>query len=186
MNFQVHSIATAPEGAKQTLAHVQKTLGIIPNLAATMAESPSLVEAFFAIRDVQHHGTLSPLDVQVLSLTNACENRCSYCMALHSAFALKEGLSPESLAALRDGRAPREPRLAALSDFSRALVRNRGQVSAPDLAAFQAAGYTRAQALEVVLGVGVSILANFSHHLTAAPVDAPFEAHAWTSPRGDH
>jgi uncharacterized peroxidase-related enzyme len=182
-SFPIHTIDTAPEESRETLRTVKETLGMIPNLAAAMAESPTLVRAFFAVRETYSHGTLSPIDIQVLSLTNAFENGCEWCMAFHSAAALKEGLSKAALEALRAGRAPEDPRLGALSDLSRAMVRNRGEVSEQDLEAFYAAGFSRAQALEVVLGVAFSVMANFSEHLVHAPLGAAFEPHAWSRPR---
>ena len=90
-------------------------------------------------------------------------------MALHSAFALNEGVSKDTVEALRAGRSPQEPRFQALSKFSRALVKSRGHVSDDDLQKVLAAGYSKVQALEVVLGVAVSILPNFAHHLTQCP-----------------
>jgi hypothetical protein len=62
------------------------------------------------------------------------------------------------------------------------MVRNRGKVSERDLQAFYAAGFSRAQALEVVLGAGFSVMANFSGHLVHAPLGAALEPHAWTEP----
>jgi uncharacterized peroxidase-related enzyme len=180
--YQVHSVETAPFESQAILRQVKASLGLVPNLAAAMSESPSLVKGFFALREIYHEGTLSPLETQVLSLTNAFANGCHYCMALHSAFARKEGLSAESLAALREGRSPVEPKLCALSELSRKMIATRGQVGEADLAAFFAAGFTPAQALEVVLGIAVSILANFSHHLCNAPLDEAFRAYAWTAP----
>jgi AhpD family alkylhydroperoxidase len=162
------------------MERLKASIGLVPNLAATMAESPEMLEGFVAIREIQQRGTFTPAEVQVLSLANAFENACTYCMALHSALALKEGVQPESVEALRAGSAPKEPRLAALGDFSRRLVAARGKVSETDLERFLAAGYTRGQALEVVLGVAVSILPNFAHHLTRCPVDDAFAAQLWT------
>ena len=182
--FPIHTIDTAPEESRQTLRHVRETLGMIPNLAAGMAESPTLLRSFFAVRDLYAQGTMSSLDIHVLSLTNAFENGCEWCMAFHSAGALQAGLSKADLARLRAGNAPADSRLRALSDFSRMMVRNRGNVSDQDREAFYAAGFTRAQALEVVLGAGFSVMANFSGHLVHAPLGAAFEAHAWTRPGG--
>ena len=54
----------------------------------------------------------------------------------------------------------------ALSDLSRSLVADRGQADPVALAGIFVAGYTPAQALEVVLGVAVSVLPNFAHSLT--------------------
>ena len=103
-------------------------------------------------------------------------------MALHSTLALKEGVSSDTVQALRVGGAPAESKLRALSDFSRLLVRDRGRVGEEDLRAFEAAGYSKAQALEVILGVAVSIVPNFAHHLTNCPVDEAFKPHLWTDP----
>ena len=182
VRFTVHTLRAAPEQSKPLLERLQKAVGMIPNLAATMAESPALLQGFVQLRELQAAGTFSPGEVQVLSLTNAFENNCDYCMALHSALALGAGVAPEGVAALRAGRAPAEPRLEALSDFSRKLVRERGAVSQADLAAFLTAGFTKAQALEVVLGVAVSILPNFAHHLTQCPIDDVFRPQVWESP----
>jgi len=182
--FTIHTIDTAPEDSRETLRHVRKTLGMIPNLAAAMAESPTLLRSFFAVRDLYAQGSMRRIDIEVLSLTNAFENGCEWCMAFHSAGALKAGLSDEDLARLRAGNAPTDPRLRALSDFSRSMVRNRGNVSAQDLEGFYAAGCTRAQTLEVVLGAGFSVMSNFSGHLADAPLGLAFEPHAWTKPDG--
>jgi alkylhydroperoxidase family enzyme len=57
----------------------------------------------------------------------------------------------------------------------------RGRLSEADLDAFLSAGYTRAQALEVVAGVAVSVLANYANHLTDAPLDAFLQPQAWSA-----
>ena len=180
--FPIHTIDTAPEGSRETLVQVKEALGMVPSLAAGMAESPTLLRAFFAARDIYAQGTLSPIDIQVLSLTNAFENGCEWCMAFHSTGALRDGLSKDALEDLRAGRAPQDPRLRALSDLSRTMVRNRGAVGEHDLEAFYAAGFSRAQALEVVLGAGFSVMANFAGHLVHAPLGPVLEPYAWTRP----
>lgn len=178
-DYRIHTIETAPEAAKPWLEQLVKSIGMIPNLAGTMAESPGLLRGFLSIRDIFYRGTFTAVEIQVLALTNAFENRCRYCMAFHSDLALKSGVSAETVAALRAGHSPIEPRLEALSNFSRRMVRDRGNVRREDLAPFHAAGYTKAQALEVVLGVAVSILPNFAHHITDCPVDEAFAGHSW-------
>jgi hypothetical protein len=62
------------------------------------------------------------------------------------------------------------------------MVRNRGKVSEQDLEAFYAAGFSKAQALEVVLGAGFSVMANFSGHLVHAALGAVLEPYAWSKP----
>ena len=182
MAFPIHSVETAPEGSKPLLKSLQENLGMVPSLAAAMSESPQLLGGFLAVRDIYLGGTFTPEEIQVLSLTAACENECGWCMAFHTLMALKEGVSQESVEALRAGLSPTEPRLEALSDFARKMVSARGAVSSVDIERFCAAGYTRAQALEVVLGMAFSLMANYAGHLADAPLDEPFQPHAWHKP----
>lgn len=44
---------------------------------------------------------------------------------------------------------------------------------------FLSAGYTDHQVLEIVLGIAVKTLSNYSNHLFATPVEAVFEGRAW-------
>ena len=178
--YEVHTVETAPEASKPLLRNLKSTIGIIPNLAASMSESPELLNGFLTIRQIFYSGTFTPGEIQVLALTNAFENGCHYCIAFHTALAIKEGISKEAVDALRRGRSPQEPTLRALSDFSRALVAHRGHVTGDDLQRFIAAGYSKGQALEVVLGVAVSILPNFAHHITHSPLDEVLRVHMWT------
>jgi AhpD family alkylhydroperoxidase len=164
------------------LRAVQQHLGAIPSLAAGMAESPSLLRAFFTVREIYAQGTLTPLEIQVLSLANAVENGCGWCVAFHSVLALEEGISAEALAALRAGRDPADPRMGALSAFSRGTIRNRGEVSDAEVNRFLAAGWDQGQMLEVVLGISFSTMANYAGHLIDAPLGPMLEPHEWTPP----
>ena len=177
--FPIHTIDTAPAGSQDTLRTVKRTFGVIPSLAAGMAESPTLLRAFFAVREIYGQGTLSPIEIQALSIAIAVENRCAWCVAFHTGMALKEGIQDEALAALRAGRDPAEPRLAALGALARAMIRSRGEISEAELDRFLGAGYTRAQALEVVLGIAFSTMANYAGHLIEAPLGPMLQSHEW-------
>jgi AhpD family alkylhydroperoxidase len=181
--FPVHTLATAPQDSAGPLADLNRSIGMIPNLAASMAESPELLKGFLAVRALLESGTFRPAEIQVLALANAFENGCRYCMALHSTLALKVGVPIADVTALREGRDPATPKLRALSAFSRRLVVRRGDAP-EELAAFLAAGYTRRQALEVVLQIAGSIMPNFAHHLTQCPVDDAFIAQQWSPVAG--
>jgi len=180
--YAIHTVETAPEAAREGLRGLQAAVGLIPNLAATMATSPGLLNGFLALRELYAAGSFSPADIQVLSIVSATENDCAWCVAFHTAIALKEGVPADVVDSLRAVRAPGDARWAALTDFARAMVRGRGNVGPAAFAKFLAAGFTREQALEVVLGMGFSLLANYAHHLTQAPLDAFLAPHAWKSP----
>jgi AhpD family alkylhydroperoxidase len=181
-SLPIHSIDTAPEGSRETLRHVRETVGLIPNLAGAMAESPTLLRGFFTLREIYAQGTLTPAEIHVLSLANAVENDCAWCVAFHSVAALKEGVPADAVTALRDAESPNDARLAALVELTRSLIRNRGRAGARELGAFQAAGFTAAQALEVVLGIAFSTMANYTGHFADAPLEPMLTPHAWTRP----
>jgi AhpD family alkylhydroperoxidase len=177
--YSVHTVESAPEMARDALRRLQASVGRIPNLAAGMAESPALLNGFLALRELYATTGFSPGEIQVLSLTAAYENDCAWCIAFHTAMALKEGVDRATIDALRRGAVPGDGRLAALSNFSRAMVRNRGAVDPQTLQAFFAAGYSRRQALDVVMGMAFSLMANYAGHLTRPPVDDFLTPHAW-------
>ena len=178
--YAVHTTASAPETAAEALRTLQTAVGVIPNLAATMAESPALLRGFLALRELYSTTGFSAGEVQVLSLTAACENDCAWCVAFHTAMALKEGVDRDAVDALRRGKAPTGPRLGPLSNFARAMVRNRGCIDPPTLQAFLAAGFSKRQALDVVMGMAFSLMANYASQLTHPPLDDFLTPHAWT------
>ncbi len=180
--YAIHTADSAPEGSRDTLRHVQVTLGGVPNLAAAMAESPSLLRAFFAVREIYSQGTLRAGDIHVLSMANAFENDCRWCMAFHTMMAQKSGVSAATIDAIRAGQSPADERARALSTFTRALIAHRGAVPPAALAEFLAAGFTSAQVLEVILGVGFSVMANYAQHVVQAPLDDMLSAQAWSRP----
>jgi alkylhydroperoxidase family enzyme len=61
-------------------------------------------------------------------------------------------------------------------------VRERGVVPEPDATALRAAGFDDAQALEIVLGIGVYLLSTLLNKVTQSEVDAPFAAFMWDKP----
>ena len=177
--YEVHTLETAPEGSRPALERLNEDVGVIPNLAATMAESPTLIDSFVTLRAIYQNGTLTPVEREVISITNAIVNDCKYCVAAHSSFAVKFGIPPSDLESLRTGTAPADDKYKALSDFARKITISRGNVTESDLNKFVEAGYTRAQGLEVIVGVAFSVLANYSNHLTDAPLDEFFRAQSW-------
>lgn len=177
--FDVHTKDSASSEGGQALGRLHTAVGMVPNLAATMAESPALLNGFLDLRERLAQTGFSGAEVQVLALVSAYENRCRYCVAFHTAMALKEGVSRESVDRLREGEAPREPRLTTLSVYAREMVRQRGDIGGAGLNAFLAGGFSRQQALDVVMSLAFSQMANYSSHITEPPLDAFLEAHAW-------
>ena len=107
--YRIHTLESAPEKARDALQRLQKNFGMIPNLAATMAASPTLVNGFVGALVNFLGGTFTGGQRQALLLTNAVTNRSAWAVAFHSTAALREGVAADDVRAIREGRLPGEP-----------------------------------------------------------------------------
>jgi len=177
--FQIHTIESAPEGSAEALRALEEGLGFVPNLAATMAESPALVSGFVDLREKLVGGELTGVERELVALAVSLENDCDYCMAAHSTFALMQKADEEAVSQARGGVAPEDPKLGALYRFTRSLVAKRGHVTDEETETLLEAGYSHAALFDVVAQVGFTTLANLAHSITKAPLDSAFEPQAW-------
>ena len=179
--YPIHTVETAPDDSRPALQGLRQAFGLIPNLAAVMANSPPVVNSFVAAFGQFAGGTFNQAERQVLLLSNAVANSSVWAVAFHSTMALKEGVDPQDVDAVRHGGLPGDPRLAALSALTRALIEKRGHLDSDDAKAFAAAGFNDNQLLEVITGVAISTLANYSANIARPPLEEPFQAQTWTA-----
>lgn len=183
-HYRIHTIETAPDKSRPALQGLQQAMGIIPNLAATMAESPTLLNGFVGAFGNFQGGSFDGAQRQVLLLTNAVTNGSAWAVAFHSTLALKEGVSGADVAAIRSGRLPDDEGHAALSAFTRVLIEARGRAGAAEIAAFRAAGFGADQVLEVIAGIAVSAMANYAGNITDPALEPAFAAQGWVGHMG--
>ena len=178
LNFTVHSADKAPAESQDLMQGVQAAFGFVPNLVAVMAESAPLLSAYLKLSDLFNQTSLTEIERQVVLLTVSRENTCHYCVAAHCTIATMRGVPAGIVEAIRVDQPLVDPRLQTLRQFTRSLVATRGYPSPEVIQQFQAAGFTERNALEVVLGVGLKTLSNYTNHLAHTPVDAAFAANA--------
>lgn len=180
--FTAHTVETAPEAARPIFAGVKSAFGFVPNLQSYMAESPELLAGYTALWDLFSKSTLTAHEQQVVYLTSNFENECHYCMAGHTTLAKMQKMDAEVIAALRAGTTLPDARLEALHRFTTLVVRNRGWVDDADVDAFLAAGFTKRNVLDVVLGVATKVMSNYTNHIVHTPLDAFMKGNEWTKP----
>lgn len=178
LNFTVHSVDKAPAESQDLLQGVQTAYGFVPNLAAVMAESPALLNAYLKLSDLFNQTSLTEFERQVVLLVVSRENTCHYCVAAHCTIAQMRGVPAGIVEAIRADRPLADPRLQALRQMTQSLVATRGYPALEVVHQFQAAGYTESNTLEVILGIGLKTLSNYTNHLAHTPVDAAFSAFA--------
>ena len=178
--FTQHTLDTAPATAKPVLEGAQKGLGFIPNLYATMAEAPALLNAYSQLGELLNQSSFSATEQQVVLMTNNRLNGCDYCMAAHTTISQASGVPTDVIDALRNGTAIADAKLEALRQFAITVNETRGWPTQADLDAFFAAGYAQQQVLEVILGTAFKVLSNYTNHVASTPLDAAFQPNAWT------
>lgn len=179
MQFAVHTPQSAPAGSREALAKIQEKYGFVPNLAGVIAESPGALNALLGALSSfdAPEMTLSALERQVVLLAVSVKNRCDYCAAAHSMLASMNGLDDHQLQKLQRGETLDDSRLEALRQLAEALVERRGWLPEGAVSNFLAAGFDKAQVLEVILGVSLKTLTNYVNHVTRPPVNEQFAAY---------
>ncbi|MFO0550217.1 MAG: carboxymuconolactone decarboxylase family protein [Polyangiaceae bacterium] len=177
-------VEDAPAGSRPFIAASAKQFGFLPSPIAKAAGSPPLLGYLLQGFRAFDASSLSPIEREVLALTVAFVNRCGYCVALHSTLLSRDEQQRGLVGALREGRALDDPRLEALRRLTVTILERRARIDDASLEAFYAAGYTRTNALDVMLGVGVYVLSTYVNVFTEAELDAPFEPQRWSPPAG--
>ena len=177
--FNVHTKETASTESAELLAIAEKSYGFIPNLLGVFAESPSTLKAYRTIGQIFDESSFSPTERQLIILTASRLNDCRYCVAAHSTVAEMQKVPADVIEAIRNDQPIADSKLEALRSFTTAVVEQRGWLSENDIATFLAAGYTKAQILEVILGISYKTLSNYVNHVAEAPLDDAFAAKAW-------
>ncbi|UWR34932.1 carboxymuconolactone decarboxylase family protein [Sulfitobacter sp. W027] len=185
-DFTIHTAETAPEESRPLLETSQKTFGRIPGLHAVMAEAPALLEGYQQLHKLFAEKTSFDKDeLTVVWQSVNVEHECHYCVPAHTGIAKMMKVDDAITNALRDETPLPNDRLEALRSFTLAAVRDRGNVDAAAVDAFLAAGFTKRQVLEVILGVSQKVMSNYTNHLAETPVDEPMKAFAWEKARKD-
>lgn len=182
MNFPLLDESKAPQASLKWLAQAKENFGMIPNVEKVMALSPQLLAGYTFMWDQFDTTSLTAIERQVVYLTANYENECSYCVPWHSILAKQLGMSKGDLLALRNGGKITNDKLNKLSNFTRSLLANRGKVSDTQLQIFLDAGYTDTHVLEVILGLAIKLISNYTNSVAGTPLDPEAESERWHKP----
>jgi uncharacterized peroxidase-related enzyme len=170
--LNVPSPGDVPDGAKDILDNVGAQFGFVPNMFATLASNPTVLDVVMALQ-----GTLSRvLDAKTrhtIALAVSQANGCDYCLAMHTYVSSElGGMSSDDIDLARAGSSI-DPKRAAVARFAQQVVESRGQVRDADLAAVRGAGYTDPQILAIVTVAVQVLLTNFINNVNRTDIDIP-------------
>jgi len=176
--FTQHTIESAPPASRRAMTAVSSKQGFLPAGVGLLAESPETLEGFLRMSGVFDTCTLDALAREVVIMTIAVRNGCHLCVAMHTARLAALGADPAVVADLRAGAPLGDARLEAVRVFTLRVLDTAGEVGEESLNDFLGYGFTRRNALEIVLGIGTYTLSTLANRLTGAPVDEELRAFA--------
>ncbi|MEV4346629.1 carboxymuconolactone decarboxylase family protein [Actinoplanes sp. NPDC049596] len=165
MMFTQHTLDSAPAASRPLMEKTVAHLGHLPSEVARLAESPEMLGGFLHVNGLFEASTLDPLAREVVVMVIATRNGCRTCIALHTGRLRQLDARSELITALREQRELADPRLEALRRFTLEVLATTGDTP---VEGFLAAGYTRRNALEVVLGIGTYTMSTLANRMVSA------------------
>jgi AhpD family alkylhydroperoxidase len=169
--FTIPTAATVSLANQAIFDKLQKGLGMVPNLYATLAHSEHALGNYLTLQNGK--SSLNAKEREVINLVVSQVNECAYCLAAHTALGAMVGFTPDQIIAIRKGGAPFDGKLDALARLVKSTAERRGHADPALVDAFFAAGYTEGQLVDTVMVIGDKIITNYLHALTQVPVDFP-------------
>lgn len=163
-----------PGSASDVVGKVKAKLGQVPNLFATMAQSPAVLEAYLGFGGALESGSLSAKQREQIALTVAGVNTCDYCASAHSFIATHLGVDQSEVALNLAGRSV-DAKTDAILRFAHEVVRERGYLpeKAQSLKELRAAGVSEAEIAEIIAAVALNIFTNYFNHIAGTEIDFP-------------
>jgi len=165
-------ISDADGQTAATLEAVKAKLGGVPNLLATLANSPAALQGYLQMSETLGAGQLTARQREIVALATAQENACGYCLSAHSLIGKATGLSEDDIRLARAGTAS-TIRDAAIASFAQQLVRERGRLDARAVSLARADGLSDGLILEIIANVALNVLTNYTNHVAGTLIDFP-------------
>lgn len=168
--FTVPTREEVSENNQLIFDNLQKALGFVPNLYATIAHSKNGLERFLAYQNAKT--SLNNKEKEAVNLIVSQVNGCLYCQSAHLVLGKMNGFSEDQLLDIRKGKSV-DAKLNSLVQLAADITKNRGNASSANVDAFFSQGYNNENLVDLILQVSDKTAMNYLHNLTQIPVDFP-------------
>ena len=155
-----------------TLSQVEKSLGMVPNLFATLANAPVALDGFLSLSKPLSRGRLTARQREIVALAVGQENECRYCLSAHTLSSKGVGLDNAGALKARKGDGD-DPFEHALASFAKVIVRRRGHISDEERESARKAGIDDGLVMEVIANVALNTLTNYANEVAKTEIDFP-------------
>jgi len=177
--YENHTLETAPEASRPFMQQSIDAFGMLPNLIAKMATSSTMTEAYLTMGDIFSRSSLSAVEQQVVLLTVSRYHNCSYCVGAHSVIADMQRVPEDVTNSIRENRDIDDEKLHILRVFTEHVLDQRAWIDNVILQSFYDVGYTQENALDVIVGIAMKTLSNYTNHIAGTELDEAFSHRAW-------
>ena len=164
------SLEASTGKAHDLLSAVNNHFGKVPMIFQTMAQSPTVLEAYLGFNSTLTKGDLSHKLAEQIAVSVANQNHCDYCASAHTALGKGAGLSADELNDNLEGRSS-DTKTQAVLNFCNTLVENRGDVEDVTLNEIRAAGFSDGQILEMIAHVALNTFTNYFNLVAQTEID---------------
>lgn len=167
-------VSEATGHAAQLFGAIKSAVGMVPNAYASLGNnSPVALEAVLTLDGALKKSSLNAKDIEVIKLAVSEAVNCDYCIAAHTVFGKKTGLSREAILAIRHGQPSGDVHNDALASFSRYLITAHGTVPVEVLAAVKAAGISDTQIADTSMVIAAITFTNIFNRINDTTLDFP-------------
>lgn len=158
--------------SKELVDQVKEKLGTVPNILATMANSPAALGGYLSFSAALQNGNYDDGLREKIALKVSQKNNCSYCLAAHTTIGTMAGLDGETIKNARKGTGA-DAKENAILHFASRIVETKGFVSDEDSEAARKAGLNDADLAEIVANVALTLYTNYFNHVADTEIDFP-------------
>ncbi|UUC44237.1 carboxymuconolactone decarboxylase family protein [Flavobacterium cerinum] len=171
-NIKVPTRDQVSQDSQVIFDQLQKGLGKVPNLYATIGYSSNALKALLGLEEQLNKGVFTVTEKEAINLVVSEVNNCDYCLAAHTLIAGMKGISKEETLNFRRGSV-NDPKLNAVLQLAKSVAENKGKADPDKVEDFLAAGYDNAAVMELIGFVILRSFTNYVYALTEVPVDFP-------------
>src|SRR5690606_40784970 len=118
----LHTLDTAPADSRPYVERAIANNGFLPNLIGVLANSPQALQTYMTVSGINADTSLTLDEREVVQITAARIHGCDFCIAGHTAIALKKAQLPlETVRALQQDQDTADARLDGVRQFSDAV-----------------------------------------------------------------
>lgn len=169
-NFNIPTREEVSEKNQQIFDNLNKGLGFVPNLYATMAYSDNGLGRYLEFQGGKT--SLNNKEKEAVNLIVSQVNECRYCQSAHTVLGKMNGFDDNEILKIRGGESSNE-KLNSLVQLTKELTENKGKASDSALQSFFHQGYTKEHLIDVILQISDKIAMNYLHNLTNIAIDFP-------------